>query len=379
MNFDKKAVYIERSDFHSLFNVLKDHGYSIVGPTVQKNAIVYDKLDSVDMLPQGWGDEQGAGIYRIKKLDSAPEVSEALFGYNVGPHSWKKFLFPPKSRVWSAQKTDDGGHKIVEENYDEETPYAFIGVRACELKALAIQDKVFMGGEHTDVAYSKRREKSFIVAVNCSQSAKTCFCVSMDAGPEVTSGFDISLTEVLSDGQHYFVAQAGSEKGQEVLNSVPSKAVETFHLEAAEACIENAKNQERNIDVNGLKELLASNLESDHWDDVAKRCTSCANCTLVCPTCFCSKIEEVTDLTGDNSERWKAWDSCFTTDFSYIHGGEVRSSSKSRYRQWITHKLSSWIDQFGESGCVGCGRCITWCPVGIDITEEARRVKERGI
>ncbi|MBF0393567.1 MAG: 4Fe-4S dicluster domain-containing protein, partial [Alphaproteobacteria bacterium] len=122
------------------------------------------------------------------------------------------------------------------------------------------------------------------------------------------------------------------------------------------------------------------NREHPRWDEVAKRCLTCGNCTMVCPTCFCTTVDDVTDLGGTRTERVRSWDSCFTLDFSYIHGGSVRNEGSSRYRQWITHKLSSWHDQFGSSGCVGCGRCITWCPVGIDITEEvgAIRASEEG-
>ena len=136
------------------------------------------------------------------------------------------------------------------------------------------------------------------------------------------------------------------------------------------------RQQVRNIDTTGIKELLYQNFEHPRWDNVAGRCLTCANCTMVCPTCFCTTVEDVTDVTGDHAERWRRWDSCFTQSFSYIHGGSVRTSAKSRYRQWMTHKLASWIDQFGSSGCVGCGRCITWCPVGIDITEEVRAIRE---
>ncbi len=132
----------------------------------------------------------------------------------------------------------------------------------------------------------------------------------------------------------------------------------------------------RSMDTSGIKELLYRNLDHPCWENVASRCLTCANCTMVCPTCFCAAVEDTTDLTGERAERWRRWDSCFTMDFSYIAGGSVRSSPKARYRQWMTHKLASWIDQFGTSGCVGCGRCITWCPVGIDITEEVRAIRE---
>ena len=150
-------------------------------------------------------------------------------------------------------------------------------------------------------------------------------------------------------------------------------------LQEADAAVEAAARQQvRSIDTTGIKELLYENFEHPRWDNVASRCLTCANCTMVCPTCFCTSVEDVTDITGDHAERWRRWDSCFTQSFSYIHGGSVRTSAKARYRQWMTHKLASWIDQFGSSGCVGCGRCITWCPVGIDITEEVRAIREGG-
>ncbi len=117
------------------------------------------------------------------------------------------------------------------------------------------------------------------------------------------------------------------------------------------------------------------NLDHPIWDDIAARCLACTNCTLVCPTCFCSTVEDATDLLG-TATRTRRWDSCFSSDFSNLHGHPVRSSTRSKYRQWMTHKLSYWYDQFGMSGCVGCGRCITWCPVAIDITAEMAQLNE---
>ena len=136
-----------------------------------------------------------------------------------------------------------------------------------------------------------------------------------------------------------------------------------------------AERMGRSLDPTDLRGLLARNLEHPRWDDVATRCLSCTNCTLVCPTCFCSSVEDVTDLAGEGAERNRVWDSCFSVDHSYIHGGSIRPSGRSRYRQWLTHKFGTWHDQFGTSGCVGCGRCITWCPVAIDVTEELAAIR----
>ncbi|HEY5594094.1 MAG TPA: 4Fe-4S dicluster domain-containing protein [Nitrospiria bacterium] len=361
---------MDRSSMDLLFEALKRRGFALVGPTVRDGAIVYDTLDSTADLPVGWTDEQDGGTYRLKKRADA-----ALFGYVVGPQSWKKFLHQPVLRLWRARR-EGKGFQIIPEN-DDPPKFAFIGVRSCELHAIAVSDKVFIGGPFQDSSYRLRRENVFIVAVNCGQAGGTCFCVSMKTGPKATAGFDLALTEVLESGRHTFTVEAGTERGEEVLRDLPHTEATERDRATVERIVEKTASQMgRTMDTTDIKNLLYQNLDHPRWDQVATRCLSCANCTMVCPTCFCSTVEDVTDLTGEHAERWRKWDSCFTSDFSYVHGGTVRSSVKSRYRQWMTHKLATWIDQFGTSGCVGCGRCITWCPVAIDITEEVRAIRE---
>jgi formate hydrogenlyase subunit 6/NADH:ubiquinone oxidoreductase subunit I len=367
----EKNLRVDRRDFEVLFAALRRRGYALVGPTLRDGAIVYDTLETVDDLPVGWTDSQEAGTYRVQRRND-----QSLFGYNVGPHSWKKFLFPPRKRLWRGQRTEDGGFETRQES--ETVPrFAFIGVRACELRAIQIQDKVFLGGAHQDPVYAARREDCFVLALNCGQAAKTCFCVSMQTGPDVGPGHDLALTEIIEGSRHYFVASAGTDKGAEILAEIPARAAEQAEIDSARSRVENAKSQMgRAVDTSGIKDLLYRNYDNPKWGEIESRCLACANCTMVCPTCFCSKVEDVTDLTGNHAERWRSWDSCFTMDFSRIHGGSVRSSIRSRYRQWLTHKLATWIDQFGSSGCVGCGRCITWCPVGIDLTAEVGAIRE---
>ncbi|HYA80097.1 MAG TPA: 4Fe-4S dicluster domain-containing protein, partial [Methylocystis sp.] len=271
----------------------------------------------------------------------------------------------------------DGEGMRVSEAPDESERLAFIGVRACELHAIAIQDKVMLGGPYVDSHYRKRREGLFIVAVNCGHPGGTCFCVSMGTGPEAKSGFDLSLTEILGESGHVFLVRVGSEAGAETLAELPRRAATPQEVAAGDEVVAAAASaMGREMRADDLHELLARNLEHPRWNDVAERCLTCANCTMVCPTCFCTAVEDTSALDGSRAERSRRWDSCFTMDFSYLHGGGVRTSTKSRYRQWMTHKLATWFDQFGSSGCVGCGRCITWCPVGIDITEEARAIRE---
>jgi sulfhydrogenase subunit beta (sulfur reductase) len=366
----KDQVSIEHAGLRGLFEVLKANGYQPVGPRLRDAAIVYDELSSIDDLPAGWTDEQDGGKYRLKKRDDG-----ALFGYAVGPHSWKKFLFPPLLRQWQAERAGGGLHFTPERQ--ENPRYAFIGVRSCELHAMAIQDQVFMDEKFVDPVYAARRKHAFIVALNCSHAGGTCFCVSMKTGPKALAGFDLSLTEIMTDGRHCFVVEIGTDIGAQVLAQIPHRPITNGDAKAAERVVQRtAEQMGRVMDPTDIKELLYRNYEHPRWDNVASRCLTCANCTMVCPTCFCSTVEDTTDLAGEHAERWRKWDSCFQVNFSYVAGGSVRPTTRSRYRQWMTHKLATWIEQFGTSGCVGCGRCITWCPVGIDITEEVRAIRE---
>jgi sulfhydrogenase subunit beta (sulfur reductase) len=352
------SMTLERADLDELLARLIARGYTVVGPTVAQGAIVYDELRSTADLPIGWTDEQDGGHYRLIRRDD-----DALFGYAVGPHSWKKFQLPPEVRLWRARLGSDGSLTELQEGA-EPPRYAFIGARSCELHAMAILDRVRPG------------PRPFVVAVQCGQAGGTCFCVSMGTGPTAESGYDVALTEVLEDGRHYFVADAGSADGADLLDELPLRPAAAGEQQAAGRAHERAAAQMgREMDTTGIRELLFANLEHPRWDDVAERCLTCGNCTMVCPTCFCTTVEDVTDLAGETVERHERWDSCFTIDYSHMHGGSVRGTARSRYRQWMTHKLASWIDQFGTSGCVGCGRCITWCPVGIDITEEVAAIR----
>ena len=367
---DKYPVLISPDGLQGLIDALVSLGYRTLGPSVRDGAIVYDDIAGIADLPGGWTERQDAGTYALERRGDG-----AYFGYAVGPHSWKQFLHPPVETLWSAKRGEDEGLAFSAPEAPSEK-FAFIGVRSCEIQAITIQDKVFCGGAHSDTAYAARRADAFILAVNCGEAGGTCFCVSMQAGPKATSGFDLALTELIDKAGHRFLVEIGSDKGAELVGLVPHEPATRSEIEAAKAVVEATAGQMgRRLDTNGLKQLLQDNLEHPRWDDVAARCLTCANCTMVCPTCFCTTVEDHTDLMGETAERVRKWDSCFTMDFSYIHGGSVRPSAKSRYRQWMTHKLANWIDQFGSSGCVGCGRCISWCPVGIDITEEVAAIR----
>lgn len=363
---------IEPNGINDLIQSLRQQNYKVIGPTPRGAAIVLDEITSASQLPVGWTDEQAPAQYRLKE-----RADNAFFGFSAGPHPWKRYLFPPVLRLFSTRRDGDGfslPKEVVPS--DDENQYALLGVRACDLGGIQIQDKVFGGGLYQDPWYVRVRSRAFIVAVNCTRAGGTCFCSSVRTGPRARVGFDLAITEVI-DREHYFVVEVGTKRGEEIIGTVSPRPAADSEMENAERLVRAAAQLTgRSLEPDNTRDILYQNTEHPRWETVASRCLSCANCTMVCPTCFCATIEDTTDLAGTQAERIRRWDSCFSLDFSYIHGGSVRPSAKARYRHWLTHKLASWFDQFDTIGCVGCGRCITWCPVGIDITEEFRVIRE---
>jgi len=358
--------HLQREGLDALVELLARRGFTVIGPTVRDGAIVLDEISSAAELPIGWTDEQDAGTYRLRRRDD-----EACFGHVVGPDSLKRFLLPPTLTVFSARRGPDG--KITMERPEcEPRRMAFIGVRSCDLHAMGILNGVL----HSGAAPSVSPDETLIISVQCGEAGGTCFCTSMGTGPRAESGFDLALTEVVEDGEHWFAVEVGTPAGAELLAELPARpATAQESQEAALRPEQAAAQMGRTMETGDLRDLLMGNLEHPRWEEVASRCLSCGNCTMACPTCFCVEIADTSDATGAEAEREQRWASCFTVDHAYLNGGSVRPTTQSRYRQWMTHKLSTWWDQFGTSGCVGCGRCITWCPVGIDITEEVAAIR----
>ena len=363
-----------------LLAVLGEQGYRTVGPVVRDGAVVPGEVATSGDLPAGWHDVQGPGHYRLEQAGD-----DELFGWAVGPASWKSEFFAPRETLWRAHVRD--GEVTLSVPPAANRPVAVFGARPCELVALGVLDRVLAGGEVPDDRYAARRAGAFVVVVECGSPSSSCFCTSMGTGPGAGAGagatghepgagpgFDVALTELA--GPHRFYAVAGSEAGAELLaRARPAPATDEDRAARLSVLERARRGMGRALETEGLAALLARNLEHPRWDEVATRCLSCGNCTLVCPTCFCADVKDVSELDG-TVERNRSWASCFDVDHSFLHGGAVRPTTSSRYRQWLTHKLSTWWDQFDESGCVGCGRCITWCPVGIDITEEAAAIRE---
>ena len=351
---------LKREDFPQLFQVLKKMGYRIVGPVVSQGTVEWKAITTSKDLPIGWKDRQEPGSYRLEQ-----ESNPRYFNIVHGPESLKPLTFSPRETLLVLDRHD---HTFsAKEIFPETQPTAVIGLRACDLAGLAIQDRIFLQGTYPDPYYQKRRENLFLIAVNCTRAHSTCFCASMGTGPKAQQGYDLSFTESDKD----FLIEAGSTAGMKVLEQLLSSFAPTERIQLEKnqmaAC---AENQTRSLPQSSLPEDLYGAHDHPRWDEVAARCLSCTNCTTVCPTCFCHGIEEKPSLQFQQTTHTRVWDSCFTPDHGYIHGKNFRPTTKDRYRMWLTHKLATWIDQFDTSGCVGCGRCITWCPVGIDLTEE---------
>ncbi len=365
-----QAHVIDYGSLDTLIARLRELGYRTLGTAIESGALVYKEISAASDLAVGYADKQSPGHYRVSRGES-----KRAFDCVVGPKSLKNLFHQPVTTVFEVNRVN--GQLNILKPDTASCKIAVIGARPCELAAMRIQDTVLGGGEFADARYSDRRKDAFIVAVNCTRPAGTCFCASMGTGPTATSGFDLSLTELELDGKIVYLARAGSEPGETLLNSIGAPVATQRELELEHSLLDEAsRKMGLSLDTVGLKDALASAHDSAHWNETAARCMACGNCTSVCPTCFCTTVEDHGDIGQRQAKRVRKWTSCFTSEFSYLHGGHVRQSVVSRYRHWITHKLSSWHDQFGMSGCVGCGRCITWCPVGINIVEEAAAIAQ---
>ncbi len=359
------AVALPKAELDPLLADLRANGYLTVGPKLQDECIVYKEIEGLKDLPRGILSDQKPASYRLMQTSK-----ERYFDFIPAAQSWKQFLFPPRVPLFSGLR--EGAWQFKPDR-DPAPHYALIGVRGCELAAIQVQDRIFMRSDFTDPIYRERREGLFILAVNCVDPDPTCFCASMGTGPRVKAGYDLCITEL----DEVFLVQVGSELGRILLTERNYEIPSAFLQNSANQAVERAGGlMGRTMDTSDLPDLLTENLEAKRWTEVAKRCLSCANCTQVCPTCFCWDARDQVDLTVKTTARERVWDSCFNPVYSYVFGGNTRPSIRSRYRQWLTHKIGTWKAQFDVLGCTGCGRCITWCPAGIDLTEEVAAIRQ---
>ena len=363
-----QTFFLPREHVNELITALAADEREVIGPRVADGTIRLGQVSSVDDLPRGIGLDNAPGKARLIE-----RADERLFDAPPGPDSWKRWTFP--AHVTQAVWTDGDGTPAIERKLENPprqiTKKAFLGVRACEIAALSVHDRVLAHGPVPDRDYTARRHDNLIVAVECAVAGGTCFCTSMGTGPEVRAGFDLALSE-MDDG---FVVRVGSTAGAALIKSLSVSAATETQVEYAQASVARVREQMGvALPMEGLPERLIAAADSPHWAEIGERCIACTNCTLVCPTCFCTSVGQRSDLDGQAASVERSWDSCFTLDFARVAGGNFRTRVPDRYRQWLTHKFGTWTEQFGTSGCVGCGRCITWCPVGIDVRDSLMAV-----
>lgn len=369
---------IKKDYLRLLFDRLRD-SYRIIGPRKENDVIILSEIDFND-IPAGYRDIQGPGTYRLNPPESGGE--RTTFSFSVGPDSFKRFLRPPHmERLFTFKKSKRG--ISINPSIKEEKPLAFVGARACDIAALKKLDKVFLEGVSRDTSYSALRKDLLIIGVNCIYPGNNCFCHSMETGPELKDIFDIAITEL--DG--YFILEAGTAMGEKIMDGLPSEKINNNDIEAKNSAAEHCiKMMKKSVRLSELPRVIYRNLEHPRWSDIAGRDLECGNCTQVCPTCFCNSSfdymllqgisKKATDISG---VKVRTWDSCFSTNFARVHGGNFRPSRRARYRHWMSHKLAYSIEQHGSSDCVGCGRCITWCPAGINITEELKAIRKETV
>ncbi len=361
--FVRGTVSVDKEQIPILIDVLARE-YDVIAPVVRDFSIALEKINSFDQLARGYKDVQYPARYQLEKTDEP-----LIFTYANGQESPKKFLHPSWLSMFKGKLHDDS--LAVDEEPGPARKFAFFGIRPCDRQSILVLDKTFITS-HPDSFYLKRRSGSFIAVVNCTRPSAVCFCASMGSGPKADRGFDLALTE-LADS---FIVEPGSSKGMQVLESLTTRPASDKELDDATSLLEDAvRHMGRTLNTVGLPQILRSNLEHPHWDIMKDWCIGCTNCTMVCPTCFCYTISDKVDLGLRGFERERHWDSCFAWQFTEIHGCNFRETLRQRYRHWACHKIGYWVEQYGVFGCVGCGRCITWCPVGIDIVDVANTIR----
>jgi len=290
----------------------------------------------------------------------------ALDGPALMP-SPKEYLLPQMEQLfcWS----DEG----IEEAIDKK-PRILFGIRPCDLSAIAVLDRFYLG-DSRDAYYESRRRNTVTIAIACNQPDPTCFCLGLGTGPFLKAGFDLQLTD-LGDR---FVVETGSEAGSALVRDFPHIFTE-LQLADSEDFYEvrlGAQSRfEKRVNLEQVrKRILSGAVDDAFWESVSERCFECGGCVYNCPVCTCFNVLD-RPASPDSGKRMRIWDACMFKGFTRTAGGVVPAQKKTvRTKRWFHHKLVHWPEKFGVFGCVGCGRCALSCPGKIDMATVALRIK----
>lgn len=320
---------------------------------------LFNKIAEVSALYIPVDTEKGRVEY--KKYSDGLVMSNAL----KTDRSAKDFFFPQTENLMEF-KTDGRNIEVIDTRSEAED-FVIFGVRACDVKSLEVLDRVFLA-EPVDTYWANRREHGVIVAMACTRPTETCFCKTFGIDPANPLG-DISCYKT----EDAVYLEGVTEKGKALMARLEG-VTEDCGLEAVE---EQKKQISEVMEKLPLKNLKAESFGKDktdkffnapEWKTLSESCLGCGTCTFVCPTCQCYDIK---DFKGkDGVKRFRCWDSCMYSDFTKMSAGQPRLTQLERFRQRFMHKLVYYpTNNDGIFGCVGCGRCLSKCPISMNIVK----------
>jgi sulfhydrogenase subunit beta (sulfur reductase) len=312
------------------------------------------------------------GIWNFTAVDTGT-VPEFDHGNTVRPP--KNFVFPQREVLYR-YRSEAGKAPEITPTLPAAQPVVVFGVRPCDGRAMVRNDKVFTCG-FVDPYYATRREQVVYVGLACSAPpSPNCFCQAVGGTPHSEDGLDVLMTEL--DGRYH--VKALSAKGKQIVDGASSlfdkaQAADGKEVEKVHA----ASRQHPQRSLAGMQQVadgLKRNFDSPLWEKLGQACLGCGACTYLCPSCHCFDInDEPTGLSPPAGERVRTWDNCQFPEFTmHTSGHNPRESTGSRLRQRVSHKLLYFVENHNIQQCTGCGRCITHCPVGIDIVRVASEV-----
>ena len=284
----------------------------------------------------------------------------------------RQFIYPPRQPLFKINRKTGDHQTIVPKQSRKSLIFA---IHPCDMHAISVLDRTFLG-DFKDPYYKRLRRNTCTIVLNCNRACDKGFCASMATGPflQLQEGFDLILTAMARD----YLIESGSERGKKLLEKANGLRAANKKVFAEKKKIEKQARESftKTLDTKGLPELLMQNLNHPVYEQTADaRCLGCTNCTMVCPTCYCYNVRDNTSFDLKSAIRSRYWDSCQELHFARVHQGNFRSSREARLRQFVTHKLATWVEQYSCFGCIGCGRCMSWCPTGIDLTEMAKEIQ----